>query len=60
MFYGSLHLYEAIRTSSRLVIAAVTGGAGGGNELKPATAIAGKATGQTGCASAAPGARRNF
>jgi enoyl-CoA hydratase/carnithine racemase len=34
MFYGSLHLYEAIRTSPRPVIAAVNGAAaGGGNEL---------------------------
>ena len=34
MYYGSLHLYEAIRTSPRPVIAAVNGAAaGGGNEL---------------------------
>lgn len=34
MFYGSLELYEAIRTSPRPVIAAVNGAAaGGGNEL---------------------------
>ena len=34
MFYGSLKLYEAIRTSPRPVIAAVNGAAaGGGNEL---------------------------
>ena len=34
MFYGSLHLYEAIRLSPRPVIAAVNGPAvGGGNEL---------------------------
>lgn len=34
MFYGSLHLYEAIRMSPRPVIAAVNGAAaGGGNEL---------------------------
>ncbi len=34
MFYGSLRLYEAIRTSPRPVIAAVNGAAaGGGNEL---------------------------
>ena len=34
MFYGSLHLYEAIRNSPRPVIAAVNGAAaGGGNEL---------------------------
>jgi len=34
MFYGSLHVYEAIRLSPRPVIAAVNGAAaGGGNEL---------------------------
>jgi 2-ketocyclohexanecarboxyl-CoA hydrolase len=34
MFYGSLHVYEAIRNSPRPVIAAVNGvAAGGGNEL---------------------------
>jgi 2-ketocyclohexanecarboxyl-CoA hydrolase len=34
MFYGSLHVYEAIRTSPRPIIAAVNGAAaGGGNEL---------------------------
>ena len=34
MFYGSLNVYEAIRTSPRPVIAAVNGAAaGGGNEL---------------------------
>ena len=53
MFYGSLKLYEAIRTSPRPVIAAVNGAAaGGGNELVVACDIAiaaEKATfGQTG------------
>jgi 2-ketocyclohexanecarboxyl-CoA hydrolase len=53
MFYGSLHLYEAIRMSPRPVIAAVNGAAaGGGNELVIACDLAiasEKATfGQTG------------
>jgi 2-ketocyclohexanecarboxyl-CoA hydrolase len=53
MFYGSLHVFEAIRTSPRPVIAAVNGAAaGGGNELVVACDIAiaaEKATfGQTG------------
>ena len=53
MFYGSLRLYEAIRTSPRPVIAAVNGAAaGGGNELVVACDLAiasEKATfGQTG------------
>jgi 2-ketocyclohexanecarboxyl-CoA hydrolase len=41
MFYGSLKVYEAIRTSPRPVIAAVNGAAaGGGNELVVACDIA--------------------
>jgi enoyl-CoA hydratase/carnithine racemase len=41
MFYGSLNVYEAIRTSPRPVIAAVNGAAaGGGNELVVACDIA--------------------
>lgn len=41
MFYGSLKLYEALRTSPRPVIAAVNGAAaGGGNELVVACDIA--------------------
>ena len=53
MFYGSLRLYEAIRTSPRPVIAAVNGAAaGGGNELviccDLAIAAEGATFGQTG------------
>jgi enoyl-CoA hydratase/carnithine racemase len=53
MFYGSLRLYEAIRTSPRPVIAAVNGAAaGGGNELviccDLAIAAEGASFGQTG------------
>ena len=53
MFYGSLHVFEAIRTSPRPVIAAVNGAAvGGGNELvvacDMAIAVESATFGQTG------------